>query len=502
MQTAFSAVAAVLLLAVIALQLMLLAKMRDAKASLDEAESARESAAVKMDGIEKTLEGASAKIEDLEETVDDKSVRLSDEIRSSSRAVEETIGKAANWNDSRMESRISALASSSEAARSETSDRIGKGFAMMRDETGKSLSEMTSLLSQTLKAEAESRAGISEVLSENLARIGKATEDKLSEIRRDVSDKLDSSLNRRLDESFEKVSSQLSLLYRSLGELGEMSSGISTLNRTLSNVKNRGTWGEIRLGSVIEDVLAPSQYERNVRTVPKSQDVVEYAVKIPARDSSSDFVYLPIDSKFPSDAYSAVLAASEAGDAEGRKTALKELERRILEEAKKISGKYVNPPVTTDFAVMFLPSESLYAEVMSIDGLAQRCQVERRVLIASPSTTAALLNSLQVGFAAVAVSRKTAEVRNLLAAVKAQYEKFDDLAEKMRKQIETASRSADELKKRTEIIRKKLSSAEDMSPEDSDRLLIEDAAPSAALPSAVPAYSGAGSVPPLPGARN
>ena len=454
-----------------------------------------------IDDVSKSQTDVCAKVQRLESSFDVGTKDILEQIRSSERNVEETVVKTADRNDGRTEARLSSLSSSVDRMKTETSDRISEGFSSMREETGNSLKETTSLLSQTLKAEAESREVISETLTKNLERIGKMTEDKLSEIRKDVSDKLDSSLNRRLDESFEKVSSQLSLLYRSLGELGEMSSGIASLNKTLSNVKNRGTWGEIRLGSVIEDVLAPSQYERNVRTNPKSQDVVEFALKIPSRDSDASWIYLPVDSKFPTDAYSAVVSASESGDAEAVKKAEKELERRILDEAKKISEKYLNPPVTTDFAVMFLPSESLYAEVMRIDGLAQRCQVERRVVIASPSTTAALLNSLQVGFAAVAVSRKTSEIRNLLSAVKAQYEKLDDLVDKVRKQIEQTSKNADELKKRTGMIRKKLASAGEMSPEDAERMIAgdSDSVYENAVVSELPEWNEPFPAPPEPG---
>lgn len=400
--------------------------------------------------------------------------RIRDLVLESERRTAEFVANRTEGLNASQERRFAELAAKEAENDARTLERLSAGLSAIREETGKGLNEATSILVKGMESGAENQRRTTQTLTENLLQIRTATAEKLAEIRKDMSEKLDASLNKRLDESFEKVSSQLSLLHKSLGELGEMSSGIESLNKTLSNVKTRGTWGEVMLGSLMENVLSPSQYERNAKPNPSSREVVEFAVKIPSKDEDGAFVYLPIDSKFPSDAYSALLEAGESGTPDDRKKAEKEFERRILDEAKKISEKYVHPPYTTDFAIMFLPAESIYAEAMRIDGLAQECQSKHRVIVASPSTTTALLNSLQVGFAAVAVSKKTSEIRKLLSAVKAQYEKLDSLVEKTRKQLDTASRSADELKKRTEIIRKKLVSAEDMTADDSERLLMDD----------------------------
>lgn len=350
-------------------------------------------------------------------------------------------------------------------------EKITDRFSSLRESLGEYFADMTEMLNRHMKESMENQSRMDRTLSESLLRIQTMTEEKLDTIQKNVNDKLDASLNRRLDESFEKVTTQLGQLYRSLGELGEMSDGISSLNRTLSNVKTRGTWGEIQLGSIIEETMSPSQYEHNIKLNPSSDDIVEYALKIPSKEDDGVPVYLPIDSKFPMDIYGALVDAGEAGDRESYARAEKELERRIKDEAKTIRDKYVNPPKTTDFAVMFLPTESMYAEVFRINGLAEFCQNRYRVVIAGPSTITALLNSLRVGFANVAVNKKTAEIQHLLSAIKTQYTRLDELIDKAKRQIELASKSTDELKKRTGIIRRRMASVTEIEGPEADSLL-------------------------------
>ena len=322
-----------------------------------------------------------------------------------------------------------------------------------------------------LKQEAESQEKLRDTLSDNLEKMQGITERKLSDIQRDMSEKLDASLNKRLDESFERVSTQLSQLYKSLGELSEMSDGISSLNRTLSNVKTRGTWGEIQLGALLSDVLDASQYEANVKIKSNTDDLVEFAIRIPSKEEDGSIIYLPIDSKFPMDRYEEILRASEAGDAEAVNRAVKDLEQRMKLEARTIRDKYVTPPKTTDFAILFLPTESLYAEVIRIPGLMSYCQNEVRVLIAGPTTLAALLNSLKVGFKNVALSKKTAEIRKMLEAVKTQYGKLDELIDQSQRKLEAAMSANDELQKRTGIIIRKMSKIGELDMAESDELL-------------------------------
>ena len=368
-------------------------------------------------------------------------------------------------------------------ARQTSNDRVSEGIAKMqqsmevkmgglKDDLSSGLKDINEKLVETVKENAESQQKISDNLSESLSKIQNMTEEKLLGIQKEVNDKLDASLNKRLDESFEKVTNQLTQLYKSLGELGEMSDGIANLNKTLSNVKTRGTWGEIQLGSILEQTMTDSQYTKNVKVKKNSEDLVEFAIKIPSRDDEEKPVLLPIDSKFPLDIYGNLVDAADDGNKEAYERYSKELENRIKSEAKTIRDKYVNPPVTTDFAIMFLPTESLYAEVIRINGLAEFCQNKYRIIIASPSTITALLNSLRVGFANIALNKKTAEVRKILEAVKAQYGIFDELIETTKKKLQAAVTSTDELKDRTVKIRNKMSKIGEIDQKESDAILL------------------------------
>ncbi|MBQ3967973.1 MAG: DNA recombination protein RmuC [Lachnospiraceae bacterium] len=368
-------------------------------------------------------------------------------------------------------------------ARQNSNDRMSEGIAKMqqsmevkmgglKDDLSSGLKDINEKLVETVKENAESQQKISDNLSESLSKIQNMTEEKLLGIQKEVNDKLDASLNKRLDESFEKVTNQLTQLYKSLGELGEMSDGIANLNKTLSNVKTRGTWGEIQLGSILEQTMTDSQYTKNVKVKKNSEDLVEFAIKIPSRDDEEKPVLLPIDSKFPLDIYGNLVDAADDGNKEAYEKYSKELENRIKSEAKTIRDKYVNPPVTTDFAIMFLPTESLYAEVLRINGLAEFCQNKYRIIIASPSTITALLNSLRVGFANIALNKKTAEVRKILEAVKAQYGIFDELIETTKKKLQAAVTSTDELKDRTVKIRNKMSKIGEIDQKESDAILL------------------------------
>ena len=317
-------------------------------------------------------------------------------------------------------------------------------------------SEFNSKLVEVIKENKQSQGDMQTLLQRNLQNIQEATDKRLSHIQDDVNKKLDNSLNERLDKSFDRVAKQLSDLYQSLGQLNEMQGDIDSLNKTLSNVKTRGTWGEIQLEKILEETMREGQYEKNFRAKKGSRDVVEFALKIPSKEDDGTFIYLPIDSKFPADTYNKIVEASLNGDKEGIETATKELAARIKDEAKDIADKYIEPPVTTDFAIMFLPTESMYAEVLKINGLAEECQTKYRVVISGPSTITALLMSLQIGFRNLVLAKKTEEVRNILEAVKAQYKKLNELVDKTNSQLERAMKSTGELKSRTEQIQKRM----------------------------------------------
>ncbi|MBR2531338.1 MAG: DNA recombination protein RmuC [Lachnospiraceae bacterium] len=296
----------------------------------------------------------------------------------------------------------------------------------------------------------------------------------ITDIQAEINRKLDTSLNERLDASFRTVGEQLNRLYVSLGELSKLESGVSSLNRTLSNVKTRGIYGEMQLENILADILAPSLYDRNVvtkRSEGANREAVEFAVKIPDKEAPGEFMYLPIDSKFPDSAYSRIMKAAERADAEEMQRGMRELEQRVRTDAKDIRDKYLDPPHTTDFGIMFLPTESLYAEVLRIPGLAEDCRTRYHVVLSGPTTLAALLNSLSIGFRYMAVNKDSRNILKLLAAIKSQYATLSKLIETAGTRIDLARKATDDLQRRADLINKKLSDVEELDPVESQSLL-------------------------------
>ncbi len=282
---------------------------------------------------------------------------------------------------------------------------------------------------------------------------------QLLEVRRTVDEKLTQSLDKRLNDSFALVSQRLEQVYRGLGEMQSLASGVGDLKRVLTNVKTRGIWGEMQLGALLRQVLSPGQYEENVAVVPGASERVEFALRLPGQQDAA--VYLPIDSKFPQEDYLRLTEASQAGDAAAVEEARKALAGRIRQEAKRISTKYVLPPHTTDFAVMFLPVEGLYAEAVQQPGLMEAVQRDFRVVVAGPSTFSALLNALQMGFRTLAIERRTSEVWKLLGAVKADFGRFAETLEKTRQRLQQATESIDTAFARTRSIERRLGAVEE-----------------------------------------
>jgi DNA recombination protein RmuC len=293
-----------------------------------------------------------------------------------------------------------------------------------------------------------------------LAELQSKNEQKLEEMRKTVDEKLQGTLERRLGESFKLVSDRLEQVHKGLGEMQNMASSVGDLKRVLTNVKTRGTWGEIQLGALLEQVLTPAQYAENVAPKPGSSERVEFAIQLPGREGSDNPVWLPIDAKFPQEDYQRLLEASEAGDVEKIAEAGKALETRLRSQAKDIRDKYIAPPHTTDFAILFLPSEGLYAEALRRPGLWDRLQADYRVVIAGPTTIAALLNSLQMGFKTLAIQERSSEVWSVLAGVKKEFEKFGDVLAKVKKKIEEAGNHIDATQVRTRQINRQLRAVE------------------------------------------
>jgi len=285
------------------------------------------------------------------------------------------------------------------------------------------------------------------------------TEKKLEQIRLTVDEKLQGTLEARLGASFKQVSERLEQVHRGLGEMQTLATGVGDLRRVLTNVRIRGVWGEVQLGSLLEQILAPEQYEKNVATTGTSERV-EFALKLPGSGLDQEHVWLPIDSKFPIESYQRLIEASEKADPVAVEAALKELERNIEDCAKTISSKYVKVPATTDFAILFLATEGLYAEAHRRSGLAERIQQKYRVSLAGPSALAALLNSLQMGFRTLAIQKRSSEVWKVLGEVRTEFVKYATVLEQVKKKLEEASNKIDEASTRTRVIDKKLRNVE------------------------------------------
>ncbi len=306
----------------------------------------------------------------------------------------------------------------------------------------------------------------------NLANIREDGNRRLEDMRATVDEKLQKTLEEKMTQSFQLVNERLEQVYKGLGEMQTLAVGVGDLKKVLNNVKTRGILGELQLKAILEEILTPEQYESNVAVIPASANRVEFAIKLPAEDDS--FIYLPIDAKFPGDSYSALQDAYESGSVEAINRAVARLLAVIRSEAKDIHDKYIGPPYTTDFAVMFLPFEGLYAEVVN-RGMIEELQRKYRVNIAGPSTMAALLNSLQMGFKTLAIQKRSTEVWQLLGAVKAEFEKFDEILRATQQRLEQANQNLDKLVGiRTRAINRKLRDVEKLEENISTQLLGDD----------------------------
>lgn len=299
-----------------------------------------------------------------------------------------------------------------------------------------------------------------QAVSTELEKVRQENAAKLEDMRKTVDEKLHDTLEKRLGESFAVVSRRLEDVAKGLGEMQQLATGVGDLKNVLTNVKARGTWGEFQLGAILAETLSPDQYALNVKTNPKAQELVEFAVRLPGRQDDAAPVWLPIDAKFPKEDYERLQAAADRADREGVESALRGLERRIKDSAKDIRDKYLAPPYTTDFAILFLPTEGLYAEVLRRPGLVDEIQRNFRVSVAGPTTLTALLNSLQMGFRTLAIEKRSSEVWRVLGAVKSEFLKFGAVFEKVLKRIEDADRILKTAELRTRAMNRKLRTVE------------------------------------------
>jgi DNA recombination protein RmuC len=358
-------------------------------------------------------------------------------------------------------------------------ERIGRD---VKDEIARNRQEMASSLKNFSETSSAQFIGLTRLNEQKLDNIRNTVEDnlksmqndnnsKLELIRNTVDEKLHETLERRLGDSFKLVSERLELVHKGLGEMQQLASGVGDLKKVLSNVKMRGTLGEVQLGNILDQMLTPEQYAKNVATKKDSRENVEYAIKLPGKNEH--VVWLPIDAKFPLEDYHKLIEAQERGDLVVIEEMGKALEARIKGEARDIRDKYIDPPATTDFGILFLPFEGLFAEVLRRPGLYETLQRDYKIIITGPTTIAAFLNSLQMGFRTLVIEKRAGEVWSLLSAVKAEFGKFGDMLDRTHKQLQAASNTIEDAAKKTRTIEKKLKDVQALPVQDAGLLMDE-----------------------------
>ncbi len=355
---------------------------------------------------------------------------------------------------------------------SKTAQTLSSTVGQLGNVQKQQLEGVTTQVQALVETNQQRLEGLRATISEQLNEMREANEKKLEEMRRTVDEKLQGTLEKRLGESFKLVSERLDAVHKGLGEMQTLATGVGDLKNVLTNVKVRGTWAEYQLEAILEQVLTPDQFDRNVATRKDSSERVEFAIRLPGRsDDPEDCVWLPIDSKFPQEDYLRLSEAANSADAEAVALSTRELLRSITQSAKTIAEKYLNPPQTTDFAVLYLPTEGLYAEVLRQPGLVSQLQQDYRVMVSGPTTIAALLNSLRLGFRSLAIEQQASEVWQVLGAVKTEFGRFGDVLAKVKKQLATASNTIENTERRTRAMARTLREVEQLPGAKSDELL-------------------------------
>jgi DNA recombination protein RmuC len=432
------------------------------------------------DRLEKLTQSNELKLDTMRESVDR---RLT--------AIQEDTGTKLESQKTAIADRLKEMQTEGASSAKLMREEIGVSLKAFNDSVVKGMTGMSEAQQKQMEAFSGQIVKLSETSQQKLDSLKAAVEQKLLAIQEDnakqldkmrmtVDEKLQSTLEKRLGESFKQVGERLEQVYKGLGEMQMLATGVGDLKKVLTNVKSRGTWGEVQLGALLEQVLAPDQYSKNVATKDGGERV-EFAVKLPGPgNDKDDIVWLPIDAKYPMEDYQRLVEAQEKADAELAEAAAKQLENKIKQDAANIRNKYLNPPQTTDFAILFLPTEGLFAEVLRRTGLADYLQREHRVMIAGPTTLWSILNSLQMGFRTLAIQKRSSEVWNLLAAIKTEWTKYGDVLAKVQKKLNEASNTIDDAQKRTRVIGKKLKTVQELPISDAQALLmIESVSPGA-----------------------
>jgi DNA recombination protein RmuC len=373
------------------------------------------------------------------------------------------------------------LAQSSDVARTQNEQidsfrtQLGAMQQRVSDDTRAAREAQDAALHRFGTAQAEQLRALTEANDKRLAQIQTDNAAKLDQMRATVDEKLSATLEQRLGESFKQVAERLEQVHKGLGEMQTLARDVGSLQRVLTNVKTRGSFGEVQLAALLADVFTPDQYAKNVATVPGSNERVEFAIRLPGRGEAAVPVWLPIDAKFPREDYERLLDAQERADKEGAEASARSIEQRLRLEARTIREKYIAAPHTTDFGMLFVPTEGLYAEALRRPGLVEALQREHKVVLAGPTTLLAILNSLQMGFRTIAFERRSAEIRQMLGAVKTEFGKFGDVLSKVKKKIEEAHSSIDAAEVRTRAMARQLKGVEALPAHESQGLLGLDA---------------------------
>ena len=399
------------------------------------------------------------------------SAQLRDEMRSSFRDLETSQREQFKM----MHEVQSASLDTSRTQQLQQFDGFRGDFNQRLNEQNSSLGQFSKSVAEMSQANADRGLQLRDALEKKVTELQDSNARKLDEMRVTVDEKLQGTLEKRLGESFKLVSDRLEMVQKGLGEMQNLAVGVGDLKKVLTNIKTRGSWGEMQLGALLEEMLSADQFERNVKIRPRSGEVVEFAIRLPGQEDDGVPVYLPIDSKFPKEDFDRLQAAQDAADVTAVEAAAASLEVQIKKCARDIRDKYIHPPHSTHFAIMFLPVESLYAEVLRRPGLASQLQTEYRVTVAGPTNLAAILNSLQMGFRTLAIQKRSGEVWKVLSGVKHEFGKFGDLMEKAGKQLETVQRTITTVASKTRTIEGKLKSVEAIAPVGAESHLVEAA---------------------------
>ncbi len=392
-------------------------------------------------------------------------------IRSAFEKLNEQSSLAAREQLEKSTQNSNALAAKVGESLTNFSDRIEKANAAARLELAKALENLGLAEKESQQAQTKAFQELQERLNAGLDKMRTDNEAKLEKIRLTVDEKLQSTLRERLGESFKLVSDRLEQVHKGLGEMKTLATGVGDLKRVLTNVRTRGTYGEVQLRALIEQALAPAQYEENIPTIPGTSERVEFAILLPGRDDDEGPVRLPIDAKFPQEDYLRLLDAYDRADQAEADACRKSLENKLLFEAKKIREKYISPPYTTDFGVLFVPTEGLFAEALRIPGLTERMQTEFHVTFAGPTTLLALLNSLQIGFQTLKIQKHSSQVWKILGAVKTEFNKFGDSLEAVQKNLQTAQNTIGRTQTRSRSLMRALRGVEELGEPETQTLL-------------------------------